>query len=185
MNLIFLSAESHNQGQSTVRTFSVSSTNIRWITLPVNIIPIAIPLLLPYNYFMKFDVLITRIGNPKAGNIISKHIAHETGVSIQVALSQLGNLPVAYSSGVNGDTAKLLIRQLEKIGVTAHVAEVQPPMPPRHASYLVDKPARKPQVVEPVPASMPATLTPVPAPIQTPLPEIPPVEEPIQAVPSG
>jgi hypothetical protein len=132
---------------------------------------------------MKFDVLITRIGNPKAGNIVSRHIAHETGVSIQVALSQLGSLPVAYSSGVDIDTAKLLIRQLDKIGVVAHAAEVQPQMPPRHASYLADKPAGKPQVVEPLPALPPVPI-PAAAPPQTPLQEIPPIEEPTPAVPS-
>ncbi len=89
---------------------------------------------------MKFDVLITGIGNPKARNIVSKHIAHETGVSIQVALSQLDTLPVSYASGLGKDEAQMVARQLDRIQVAAHLVEAQPSMPAQRGSYLVDKP---------------------------------------------
>jgi hypothetical protein len=101
---------------------------------------------------MKFDVLITGIGNPKARNIVSKHIAHETGVSIQVALSQLDTLPVPYASGLGKDEAQMVVRQLNRIQVTAHLVEAQPSMAPQRGSYLGDKPfVKMPEPPKPAP----------------------------------
>ena len=117
---------------------------------------------------MKFDVLITHFGNSKARAIVSKHIAHEAGVSIQVALSRLDVLPVTYASGVSKDEASLYVRQLEKISVAAHIAEVQPAMPQQHSSYLADKPAPKHEPLQQPPEPQPVHKQEPPQPVPEP-----------------
>jgi tetratricopeptide (TPR) repeat protein len=120
---------------------------------------------------MKFDVLIIGIGDPKARNIVSKHVAHASGVTIQNALSMLDNLPVAFATSVTNDEAQLLIRQLDKINVAARMVDARPPQPIFRGGYLADKPKTK---------SQPEPNTPSVVPIHTKTPRSPDLIPPSQ-----
>jgi len=89
---------------------------------------------------MKFDVIITKITNPRSKNIIAKHIASQQGISISAALSMLENLPVTYISSVLKEDAIQYIKQLTKIGVIAQMIEIKKEIEIKHGEYLAEKP---------------------------------------------
>jgi len=116
---------------------------------------------------MKFDVIITHIGSPKAKNIIARHLAHDPSISLQKALSLLETPPIVYMTGLLKDDALYQVRQLEKIQVSAKCVEVQlgpllphavAPFVPEHAASLdpPPQPVQHPGMTKPVPVTEPA-----------------------------
>jgi hypothetical protein len=135
---------------------------------------------------MKFDIIITHIGNPKAKNIIAHHLAHDPSISLQKAMSMLENPPVVYMTSVLKDDAQYHMRQLEKIQVTAKLVEVQlapflphaaAPFVPEHGAPLPQQSAQPAQQVSPAAAQpvRPAARSiaePVEPPADTPTPGV-------------
>jgi hypothetical protein len=118
---------------------------------------------------MKYDVLITHIGNPKAKNIIAHHLAHDPSTSLQKALSLLENPPVVYMTGLLKDDALYQVKQLEKIQVTAKLVEVQlaplrphtvAPFAPEHGAPLPQQPVQHTQQVSPAAPPSPQPVQP-------------------------
>jgi hypothetical protein len=118
------------------------------------------PVSAPYNQGMKFDIIITHIGNPKAKNIIARHLAHDPSISLQKAMSMLENPPVVYMTGIMKDDAQYHVRQLEKIQVSAKLVEVQlapllphaaAPSMPEHAASTTAPPSKPAQPSLPLP----------------------------------
>jgi hypothetical protein len=120
---------------------------------------------------MKFDIIITHIGNPKAKNIIARHLAHDPSISLQKALSMLENPPVVYMTGVLKDDAQYHLRQLEKIQVSAKCVAVQlAPLLPHSVPGFVPEHSAAPQPPpsQPKPAPHPLPASPPPAaPVRT------------------
>jgi hypothetical protein len=115
---------------------------------------------------MKFDIVITHIGNLKAKNIVARHLAHDPSISLQKAMSMLENPPVVYIAGVLKEDAQYHVRQLEKIQVTAKLVEVQlaPLLPHAVAPFVPEHP--------------PAPATPTPQPPQPKQPAVIPPSHP-------
>ena len=77
---------------------------------------------------MRFTVLVTGIENPRSKAIVAHNLAGNRGVSLQLAMSLLENLPVLYQANLSKEDAAAAVARLAKIGVKAHA--VVPEMDP-------------------------------------------------------
>lgn len=79
---------------------------------------------------MKFDLVITRINNPHAANVVARRLAQDQNIPLHKALSLLENLPATYLQNIGAEEMVVQIAQLKKIGVAARALPVQPgPLP--------------------------------------------------------
>jgi hypothetical protein len=66
---------------------------------------------------MRFDLLITDIGNPRARPVLAHHIARNLNIPLQKAISSLESLPVVYANDMSLKQVEEYIAQLTKLGV--------------------------------------------------------------------
>lgn len=72
---------------------------------------------------MQCDVIITAINNNRAFPVLARHLAHDPNIPLAKAQSMLTNLPIIYMRRISGDEARFALRQLEKLGVVASIAQ--------------------------------------------------------------
>lgn len=75
---------------------------------------------------MKYNLIIDRLANPRAANIIAHKLAGTLTISIQKAHSLLENMPLIYVRGCTKDEGAFELAQLSRIGVSGHLIEVAP-----------------------------------------------------------
>ncbi len=70
---------------------------------------------------MRYSLLLTGIGNPRAKTIVAHNLAGHRHVSLNYAQSLLENFPIVYQTDLLRDEAEVALRQLQKIGVKASI----------------------------------------------------------------
>jgi hypothetical protein len=66
---------------------------------------------------MRYTILITAVGSPRAGKIVAHHLAGNRNVSLSYAQSLLENVPVVYQTDLTKDETDAIIKRLIAIGV--------------------------------------------------------------------
>jgi hypothetical protein len=98
---------------------------------------------------MRFTVLVIGIENPRSKAIVAHNLAGNRGVSLQLAMSLLENLPVLYQANLSKEDAAAAVARLAKIGVKAHA--VVPEMDPIKENRPASSPSPTPAAVMPTP----------------------------------
>lgn len=98
---------------------------------------------------MTYDIIVTRITNPRARPVVARHLAAHPEISLEKATSMLETMPVLYMENVSEQEASQTILHLRKIGVDARIRESEHTEP-------------DPKADQPTPVSPPKTVTPRP-----------------------
>ena len=70
---------------------------------------------------MRYTLLITAVGNPRAQKIVAHNLAGNRSISLSYAQSLLENLPLAYQTDLTSEDAHTNLKRLTAIGVQAHI----------------------------------------------------------------
>ncbi|MBD3422582.1 MAG: hypothetical protein GF398_20895, partial [Chitinivibrionales bacterium] len=65
---------------------------------------------------MHCDIIVTAITNPRARQVVARHLAQSPDISLVKATSMLETLPVTYQKNVDIQEAEHAVIQLQKIG---------------------------------------------------------------------
>jgi hypothetical protein len=93
---------------------------------------------------MRFTILVTSIENTRSKAIVAHNLAGNRGVSLQLAMSLLDNLPVLYQANLSKEDAGAAVARLAKIGVKANAVSSDMRAPEENASLAVAPPPKPP-----------------------------------------